>query len=380
MDKGSKEVSMINQIDKISIIIPVYNGGEFIKETIRFLQQSTYENLEMILVNDGSTDNSVEVIEQMSAEDGRIVLYTKENGGVVSARNYGVEKATGDFICFCDQDDIVMKETYQRLYERIQADGSDMCICTSGRNIEGKKSLFDVVDDDFYEGSTIDEKLVFPILFNGFHVPFKIEDVNRYPHIWTCMFRTEFWKRYNFKFRAYINFEDDLLLKIETLSRATKVSTIAYDGYYWRVNLKSETYAHKYVSNIGQKQQCVFADLKQSLEYRKKDNKVMEIFEQITLCKQYVDAVHNLTSPYQKKSWKFIHEYYRENIYARNFPKAIKARKLLKKGRVKPGILLPLLAGRMTMLSYWMELALDMILLVTLKSQTLTKLERYLKK
>lgn len=371
---------MMQDEAKISIIIPVYNGARFIQETVHHIQNSTYGNLEIILVNDGSTDNSGEVIAQLQKEDARVCLYAKENGGVVSARNYGVERATGEFLCFCDQDDVVMPETYRKLYEKMQEDESDMAMCTSGRILDGKKSLFDIAETAVYEGEQISENLLFPLLFNGYKVPFKVKDVNRYPHIWNCMFRASFWKENQFLFRANINYEDDLLLKVEALSKAAKVSTVSYVGYYWRVNLKSETYAHKYVKNIGKKQQCTLLDMKRSLMYRTQDEQVLDAFEKVTLCKQYVDAVHNLTSPYQKKTISFVRNYYKKNIYSRNFGHAIKVRKNLKKGRVKPGVLLPLLAHKMTILSFVAEVILDWILLITLHSPALTKLERLIKR
>ncbi len=370
---------MITRKEKISIVLPVYNGANYIADTVKYIQKSTYENLEILLINDGSTDGSETVIRELMKTDHRLVLYSKTNGGVVSARNFGVEKATGDFICFCDQDDIVMPETYQRLYEKMQSDGSDVAICSSGRSVDGKLSVFDVMEDGTYTGTEIDENLLFPLLFNGFQVPYGKQNINRYPHIWTCMFRLSFWQRHAFRFRAYINFEDDLLMKVETLSKADKVSTISYVGYYWRVNLKSETYAHKYVSDIGRKQQQALEDMRVSIQNRNSDERLLETFEQVTLCKQYLDAVHNLTSPYRKKNLSFIRKYYKTNIYGRNFKHAIAARKMLKKGRVKPRILLPLLAGKMTLLSFWMEWLLDRVLLVTLHSPLLTRLERRMK-
>ncbi len=365
---------------KISIIIPVYNGASFIEETIHHIQKSTHKNLELILVNDGSSDNSADIIEKMREEDDRIFLYSKENGGIVSARNYGVQKATGDFICFCDHDDVVMDDMYRLLCEKMQADGSDVGMCTSGRFLDGKKTLLDIYEENIYIGKQIEQHLLLPLLFNGYDVAIDMEEVNRYPGIWNCMFRTSFWRTYNFQFRAYVNFEDDMLLKVDVLSKATKISTIAYAGYYWRTNLKSESYAHKYVEDIGKKQQQVLEDVKNSVQCRIEDAQVIDLLERVVLCKQYVDAVHNITSPYCKKTWSSIHKYYEKNIYSRNFSEAVTARKMVKKGRIKPKLLLPLLAHKMTIFSFIAELILNRVLLITLRSQTLTKLERLMKR
>lgn len=367
-------------MEKVSVVIPIYNGEAYIEQTINSILDSTYNNIELVLVDDGSTDKSLSICEKLKEKDSRIIIYSKSNEGVVSARNYGIMKATGDYLCFCDQDDIVARETYARQVESINRYQSDFCMCSTGRSIDGKLSVFESSNDSYYEGDQILEELLYPLLFNGYEVPIKMSNIKRYPHIWCCMFRKEFIEKNRIKFRAYINYEDDLLVKIEALSKATKVSTLAYIGYYWRVNLKSETYAHKYVDNISGKQQECFDDMFNCLSKRVCDKKVLELFTRVTFCKQYMDAIHNLTSPYVKKNLRFIEDYYSHTIYKRNFEHCIKARKYLKSGRVKPNIILPILAKRMTVLSYFAEIVLDYILLITLHSQTLTKIERGLKR
>lgn len=94
--------------DKVSIIVPVYNAAEYIKETICCVREQTYSNWELILVEDGSTDESGKIIEQLMDEycDNRILFYHKENNGAAAARNYGLEHATGRFITYLDADDL----------------------------------------------------------------------------------------------------------------------------------------------------------------------------------------------------------------------------------------------------------------------------------
>lgn len=363
----------------LSVIVPVYNGDRYIKETINYLQKSQHENLEIIIVNDGSTDNSEQIVKEIIKEDRRVVLYNRKNGGVVSARNYGCEMATGEYICFADQDDIIKPFMYKKLVERLEEDDSDMAMCSSGRSINGNESIFECQKNGLYEGEEVKKNLLYPILFNGYDVPYDMEKDNRYPHIWTCVFRKKFWDKCNLKFRAYINFEDDLLVKVEALSKASRVSTIAEVGYLWRVNLQSESYAHHYIKNIGEKQEACYRDMEAGLLEAGVDGKVLDLFKQVTYCKQYVDAVHYLSSPEIKVNRKFLREYFRDNIYSRDFENAIKGRKYLKKGRIKPSILLPLLEKKKEVICYDTEILLDKILLLTLHSQTLTKLERKLK-
>lgn len=92
--------------DLVSIVIPVYNGEEYLEKTVNSILSQLYTNFELILVNDGSSDNSKEIINALIIKDKRIKAFHKENGGVAAARNYGINKAEGDLIAFCDQDDL----------------------------------------------------------------------------------------------------------------------------------------------------------------------------------------------------------------------------------------------------------------------------------
>ena len=95
----------------VSIVVPVYNAGQFIGETIRHVQSQTYRKWELLLVDDCTTDNSRELISEQTGKDGRIRLVTqKENGGAARARNRGIEEACGQYICFLDADDIWMPD------------------------------------------------------------------------------------------------------------------------------------------------------------------------------------------------------------------------------------------------------------------------------
>ena len=92
-------------MDKVAIIIPVYNAGEFLKYSVESVLNQTYSNLEIILVNDGSKDNSGLLCDGYAEKDSRVKVIHKENGGLSSARNTGVENATADWIMFLDSDD-----------------------------------------------------------------------------------------------------------------------------------------------------------------------------------------------------------------------------------------------------------------------------------
>lgn len=103
----------------ISVIVPVYNDERFLKSCIDSIINQSYSKLEIILVDDGSTDNSPKILDEFSAKDSRIKVYHKKNTGVSDTRNYGIERATGEYICFSDADDILTKDYVKYLYSLI---------------------------------------------------------------------------------------------------------------------------------------------------------------------------------------------------------------------------------------------------------------------
>lgn len=99
-------------MDKVSVIVPIYNAEKYISECIESITCQTYKNLEIILINDGSLDNSIKICKQYAKNDDRIKLIDVENHGVSYARNKGIEEATGEYIIFIDSDDIIKAVSY----------------------------------------------------------------------------------------------------------------------------------------------------------------------------------------------------------------------------------------------------------------------------
>lgn len=115
--------------DLISIIVPIYKVAPYLDRCVRSLIQQTYENIEIILVDDGSPDECPQLCDEWQEKDDRIKVLHKENGGLSSARNSGIAIAKGEYIAFVDGDDYVACDMCEKLYEAIQRDQSDMCIC-----------------------------------------------------------------------------------------------------------------------------------------------------------------------------------------------------------------------------------------------------------
>lgn len=112
----------------ISVIVPVYNVSSYLDRSLETLVAQTYRNLEIILVNDGSTDNSGELCDLWAARDSRIRVIHQKNGGLSRARNAGIDLASGDFFLFFDSDDLMSPDLCQVLYDSLGTDG-DIAIC-----------------------------------------------------------------------------------------------------------------------------------------------------------------------------------------------------------------------------------------------------------
>lgn len=113
-----------NKNIKVSVIVPIYNVEEYIKECIDSIINQTYKNLEIILVNDGSKDKSIEIVNEY--EDSRIKIITKENGGLSSARNRGIEEATGEYIFHVDGDDFIETNVIKNLVNKLNKYDEDI--------------------------------------------------------------------------------------------------------------------------------------------------------------------------------------------------------------------------------------------------------------
>ena len=101
-------------MNKVSIIIPVYKAAPYLQKCIETVLHQTYSNIEVILINDGSKDNSLEICKEYAAVDNRIKVFDIPNGGVSNARNMGIENATGDYLMFVDADDWLSEDAIEK--------------------------------------------------------------------------------------------------------------------------------------------------------------------------------------------------------------------------------------------------------------------------
>lgn len=128
-------------MDKISVIVPVYNVEKYLARCIDSLIGQTHRELEILLVNDASRDGSLEIMQEYSRRDSRVRCLTRDvNAGVSSSRNRGIEEATGDWIAFCDGDDWYLPNAFERLLDSARREDADYIVCNYQLTYDGGKS------------------------------------------------------------------------------------------------------------------------------------------------------------------------------------------------------------------------------------------------
>ena len=199
---------------KISIIIPVYNVEDYIEKCLNSIKNQTYSNFEVIIVNDGSPDNSEKIIKKFLKDD-RFLYYIKENGGLSDARNYGVKYVQGDYFLFVDSDDYIDNKLLETLNNTLNKEKYDII----------KFNVIDVIDNQKIKQM---EKLRKSQVV-------KINDLVNFHYFepaWSFCYNTKFYKDNNFKFEIGKYHEDYGLIPL-ILLKASSIYYLNYFGYYY---------------------------------------------------------------------------------------------------------------------------------------------------
>lgn len=226
----------------ISIIIPVYNTEKYLARCLDSIINQTYSNIEIILVNDGSKDNSLKICIEYQNIDSRIKVIDKVNEGVSVARNYGLEAATGDFIGFVDPDDWIEHNMYESMLKTINNNKSNIAFCNYSKDNKhsGSQKTFKFKKDVLGKLDIIDELIGNMI---------GIEDIlpkyyNIMGCVWRCLYKKDFIDKYNLRFKPGITIMEDLIFTIEALIYCDKVCIDHNSLYHYMQNKSSSL--HKY--------------------------------------------------------------------------------------------------------------------------------------
>ncbi|WP_455537609.1 glycosyltransferase [Terrisporobacter sp.] len=211
----------------ISVIVPVYNAEKYLDKCIQSIINQKYSNLEIILVDDGSEDNSLNLCKKYSESDERIKLIHKINGGVSTARNIGIEMAKGDFIAFVDSDDFIDENMYYNMMKKASEYECDVVMCDCYKIDNDKKEVFTHdIRAGFY-----DKEQLYNDYFNKLLM---LDSINYPPTIsnWVMLIRKDIIKNYNLKYKEGIRFSEDLLFGSQVMYYAGSFYYLKEECYY----------------------------------------------------------------------------------------------------------------------------------------------------
>lgn len=200
----------------ISVIVPIYNVDVYLAQCIESILDQTYSNLEIILVDDGSTDTCPVICDEYAARDNRVNVIHKENAGVSSARNTGLKKSTGQYIGFIDGDDFVESDMFEKMLERLVEESAPMCICTKY-----------IIDGHYRSNSTINGTAI-----SGTQALQQLIKMNFPTSLWACLYsRCILENKY---LCEDIHFLEDLEFQFRILLNVKKVAICNNSWYHYR--------------------------------------------------------------------------------------------------------------------------------------------------
>lgn len=214
----------------LSVVSPVYNGAKYLEPFLRSVLQQSFPHFELIMVDDGSTDSSIEIIKTYQKKDSRIHLIGQNHKGAGSARNFGISRAKGQYIIFLDCDDWFSEDFFKTMIDRIEADQSDIAICEffiyNQQTGETEKSAIPETGNQKIERTN----LVFDIFA---------------PNPWTKLYRISFLKKNELLFQE-IPSCNDWSFAYTSLACAEKISVVRKPLVYYRTKTTTSISSYRY--------------------------------------------------------------------------------------------------------------------------------------
>lgn len=216
---------------KVSIIIPIYNAEKYLQETLDSIATQSFRDFEVILVNDGSKDHSLEIMQKFQNSMPNVVIFNQANAGVSTARNNGLKLACGEYVCFVDADDILHQEYLETLYN-IACNGADVVSCEYDIFYHTNQIIMDLHQDveveelyHKYSGKTFDY-----LMDMGYGVSPCIK-----------MYRAEIIKKYNILFDEKSTFGEDMFFNWKVFLVSHNIYYVKKKLYYYRQALGTAT-------------------------------------------------------------------------------------------------------------------------------------------
>lgn len=248
---------------EITIIVPIYNAQKYIRKCIDSILKQTYKNFQLILINDGSTDKSLEICKEYKELDNRVKLIDKVNEGVSIARNVGIKNAEGDYIVFIDADDYIEKNYLEKL---IQNKKYDFVMCSYKECLDGKiKKIVRHKENEFCNNQEVKNMVSFRDIVNSLSVP------------WMKMFKRDIIYTNSILFKENISYGEDTIFVLEYLANC-KNAKILSDSLY-NYNITEGSLSRKYIINIKDKLDNIIEVLQKNKYSKKTIN--MNLFRNI---------------------------------------------------------------------------------------------------
>lgn len=230
---------------RVSIIVPVYNSEKYLKKCIQSIVSQAYDNYEIIVVNDGSTDNSLKILKSFSDKYRNLFIINQTNSGSSEARKTGLKHISKDsrYFCFCDSDDYLNDKYISKMVQVAEENNSDIVQCNLYKFL-GPMKFNTFIPDCFKENKTYNHDEIMKDLYISY---FGITNLPGYLH--TKLYKSSF-KDYFLDLPTVVHFmADDLSLNIRILPKCNKVSIISDSLYYYRVGGGTSKFMPKFMND-----------------------------------------------------------------------------------------------------------------------------------
>ncbi len=216
----------------LSIVIPVYNASKSITAISSQILAQSFHDFELILVDDGSTDNTINVLRGIAKSDKRVIVRSKKNGGPSSARNSGLDKAQGKYVMFCDADDAIDGSIFVTMIREIEDSAADIVISGWQVDVRTNKKLlrnYKTIspDRESIYGSEVERKT---------RIMQSIGENGQLYNLWNKIFRRDIIENHNLRFREDIHFGEDLIFSLQYFQYANKIELIPDALYHYQTN------------------------------------------------------------------------------------------------------------------------------------------------
>lgn len=240
--------------DKLTVIIPYYNRESVIRETIESIQEQTRKDIRILLIDDGSTDNIKKILDDLNTKHDNIDYIYKNNGGVSSARNLGIENSKTEYICFLDSDDLYTENFVKIMLRDIEETNSDISFCSY----------------NFYNNGNVTEAKT---SFNNKNIILDFIKGKGASHISCFVFRRDLIKDKDIRFDESLSWGEDVYFLVKAMSNAKKISTVPMHLTMYRTD-DSDYRLSNYKPESLAKDKLFINELLQDPEVRLNDNEV----------------------------------------------------------------------------------------------------------